>query len=286
MLLGVLFTVKQFDFSEDIESIQDKINTAYENGFKVSLSLKPVFDSKRNNVTEFYKLIDTISTKDPETDMFLRSKISVKLRQIGANKTEQDKNFMTLLKQAKDNNVFVWISAVLHKDLEHEFQTYVKARKAGFDNIGLTICTYNKNCHKKVDTVLSMNGHVRLVKGFYSGDIQDWSLVSQNYLENARKLCASKRYHSLASHDFKIFKTLQKEYGDLDNIEAGFFYFAKDHVLKQIKKYDIDFPTKSFYIYYGDNFNYLLHNTQHIDLVRILKRRVLSKFIDSERIRL
>lgn len=218
--------------------------------------------------------------------MFKRSKLSVKLQQIGADKSEQDENFINLLQRAQDNNVFVWISTVRHKNLESEFKAYLKARQLGFDNIGLSISTYNKSCHKKVDDVLAMNGHIRLVKGFYSGDIKDWSITTKNYLENARKLCASKRYHFLATHDFKILNTLYKEYGEFNNIEVGFFYYAKDFALKQMQKYNIDFPLKSFYVYYGDTVNYLLHNTFHLDLVRIFKRRVLSKFIDSERIAL
>jgi hypothetical protein len=215
-----------------------------------------------------------------------RSKLSVKLRQLGANKTEQDKNFISLLRRAQDNNVFVWISTVMHKDLEHEFEAYLKAREAGFTNIGLTVATYNNSCHKKVDTVLAMNGHVRLVKGFYTGDIKDWSVVTKNYLKNARKLCASNRYHFLASHDFKLLDTLRNEYGEFNNIEVGFFYFAKDHVAKQMKKYAMDFPQKSFYVFYGDTVNYLLHNALHVDSKRIFKRRIVSKFINSERITL
>lgn len=282
------FALKQADinFSPDVTSIKKQVDTAYENGFKVSLSLKPVFNTKRDHLTEFYKLIDTINTKDKEDALLKRSKLSVKLRQLGVDKMEQDKNFISLLKRAQDNNVFVWISAVMRKDLEHEFEAYVKARESGFTNIGLTISTYNKSCHDKVDAVLAMNGHVRLVKGFYSGDIKDWSIVTKNYLENARKLCASDQYHFLASHDFKVLDTLRNEYGEFNNIEVGFFYFAKDHALKQMKKYAMNFPHKSFYIFYGDTVNYLLHNALHVDSKRIFKRRIVSKFIDSERITL
>lgn len=218
--------------------------------------------------------------------MFKRSKISVKLRQIGKNDNEQQQNFISLLKHARDSNVFVWISAVKPKDLDYEFTMYKKARHAGFNNVGLTICTYNKSCHKKIDSVLAMNGHVRLAKGFYSGDIKDWSVTSKNYLENARKLCASGRYHFFASQDFKILSTLNKEFNGFNNTEVGFFYHAKDYVFKQMAKHELDFPNKSFYVYYGDNINYLLHNALHVDAKRLFKRRILSKFIDSERIRL
>ncbi len=218
--------------------------------------------------------------------MFKRSKISVKLRQIGNSDREQEQNFMSLLQRAQKNNVFVWISAVKPRDLDYEFDMYKKARVNGFNNVGLTICTYNKSCHQKIDRVLAMDGHVRLVKGFYSGDIKHWSLVSENYLQNARKLCASGRYHFLASHDFKILSALNKEFGALNNTEIGFFYHAKKHVFKQMAKHQIDFPHKSLYVYYGDNINYLLHNVLHVDSKRLFKRRVLSKFIDSDRITL
>lgn len=218
--------------------------------------------------------------------MFKRSKVSVKLRQIGKNDGEQKNNFMALLKHAQENNVFIWISAVKPRDLDYEFDMYKQARQAGFNNVGLTVCAYNENCHQKIDSILALNGHVRLVKGFYSGNIKNWSVTSKNYLENARKLCASNNYHFLASHDFKILSELKREFKEFNNIEVGFFYHAKDHVFKQMAKYELDFPNKSFYVYYGDNINYLLHNALHVDSKRFFKRRILSKFIESERIRL
>lgn len=287
--IGSLYFIKHLDLDlrEDISAIDKKVTTAYNHNFKVSLSLKPVFYSKHEYIQDFYKLIDRIAEQDKyEPDMFKRSKISVKLRQIGKNDRQQEQNFMSLLERAQNKNVFVWISAVKPRDLDYEFSMYKKARANGFNNVGLTICTYNKNCHQKVDQVLAMNGHVRLVKGFYSGDIKDWTTVSQNFLDNARKLCASGRYHFLASHDFKILNTLNKEFGTLANTEVGFFYHAKNHVFKQMAKYALNFPNKSFYVYYGDNINYLLHNALHIDGKRFLKRRIISKFMDSERIRL
>lgn len=288
-LTGSLYFIKHLDLDlrEDINTINKKVETAYNHNFKVSLSLKPVFYSKHNYLQEFHKLVDRIDTQDKnETNIFKRSKVSVKLRQIGKNDREQKDNFMSLLDHAQKKNVFVWISAVKQRDLDYEFDMYQQARQAGFNNVGLTVCTYNENCHQKVDSVLAMDGHVRLVKGFYSGNIKNWSIISKNYLDNARKLCDSGRYHFLASHDFKILNTLKKEFGTLNNTEVGFFYHAKDHVFKQMAKHEIDFPNKSFYVYYGDNINYLLHNALHIDSKRFFKRRILSKFIDSERIKL
>lgn len=246
-----------------------------------------MFNSRNNNLKDFYTIIDTIKEKDAsEPDIFKRSKVSVKIRQIGKNTKQQLANFMKLLQHAKENNVFVWISAVHKQDLDFEFESYKKARDTGFTNVGLTVCTYHSSCHKKVDAILAMNGHVRLVKGFYSGDVTDWNQVTQNYLENARKLCASHNYHFLASHDFKVFKELNKEFGELAHIEVGFFSHARHYALKQMKKYEIEFPHKSLYVYYGDSINYFLHNALHIDSKRIFKRRILSRFIDSERIKL
>lgn len=288
--LGVSLIILKYldlDLRENISTIHPKITNAYNHNFKVSLSLKPVFYSRHNYLQEFYKLIDTIAKQDKnEPNIFKRSKVSVKLRQIGKNDTEQKNNFMALLNYAQTNNVFVWISAVKPKDLDFEFDLYKQARKQGFNNVGLTICTYNKNCHQKVDTILAMNGHVRLVKGFYSGDIKDWPTVSKNYLENARKLCSSGNYHFLASHDFKILNQLSQTFKKLENIEIGFFYHAKEYALKQMAKYDLCFPNKSFYVYYGDSVNYLLHNALHVDSKRFIKRKLFSNLIDNEYLQL
>ena len=81
-----------------------------------------------------------------------------------------------------------------------------------------------------MDLVLAKGGHIRLVKGYYNdGQIRDWNKVTQNYLENAKKIVKSSDYHQIATHDFKnVLKPLNdiKKLETLVNKEFDFFINA------------------------------------------------------------
>ena len=144
----------------------------------------------------------------------------------------------------------------------------------GVKNVGITIATY-RIAGVYVDLILNRNGHIRLVKGYYNdGQIRDWNVVTQNYLDNAKKILKHQNYHQIATHDFKnILAPLNKiqrlEY--MENKEFGFFINSIKHVETECKKYGIKLPMKCVLITFGKKFRYIRSNLFHISYRRLLK---------------
>ena len=248
---------------------QNKIKNAYSHNFGLSLSLLPYFNTDNEDYREFYKMIDFIAKNEPNKNIFKRSKISVKITHLAKDPQDQWILLQKIVNYAKDRNVFVWISTVLSSDRDREYAYYKKLKQLNYKNVGLTLSTYHKNVSEKVDAILRMNGHIRLVKGYYYGDIPDWNVVTQLYYENAIKLIQSNNYHTLATHDFQILNKLRLKYPHQNHIELAFFYSSLNYVLQHEKAFK---NHKSLYISYGNIPLYLYHNIFEIDLKRIMGR--------------
>ena len=208
-----------------LETVKYKIENAYENNYKISLSLIPIFNSNYDSYLEFYDMIDYIHEKEPDENMYNKSKISIKLRQFGRTPVGRLYNIEKLLNYAKTKNIFIWIATVLPKDLDDEYKTFMYFKNKGYNNLGITLSTQNKEVSNKVDKLLKMKCNIRLVKGYYNGDIKHWNVVSNIYLINAIKLLKSNIYHCIASHDFKIINELMN-YNN-SKIEYAFFYQSR-----------------------------------------------------------
>ena len=262
-----LFIIIILNKKEVFESktLQYKIKKITDSGYIFSISLLPYFNKDNNDYLEFYKMIDYISSNK---NIYKNNKISIKIRQLAKNEKDQQDILENIIKYANKNNVFVWISSVLKDDLDIEYNTYLKLLNKKYKNIGLTLATYNYSINNKVDNILNLNGHIRLVKGYYYGDINSHKISTDLYYLNAKKLIKSKNFHTLATHDFKLLKKLKNEYNnDFNNIELAFFYTHFYNVIKNVK----DFKNiKSFYIPYGSLLKYLIHNIQYINLYQVI----------------
>ena len=245
-------------------NIQKKINKSYLNNFTVSISNIPIFDKKNTNtIKEFENIIYFLSKKDKKIkNIFKKSKISLKIRQLGENKIEQWNNFEYLIKLSNKNNIFVWVACVFKNDLDLEYEFYEKIKKK-YDNVGLTLSTSHNSVSKKVDLIIKSKGHIRLVKGIYNGDISDINYKTNLYYENAKKILDSNYYHCFATHDFKLLKKIKKYNLEsfIKNVEISFFYDSFKYINKNINT--IKNNKKSFYIYYGNKVEYLY---QHLFL--------------------
>ena len=258
-----------------LESIQFKTNDAYKNNYKISLSLIPVFNSNYDNYLEFYKMIDYIHKNEPNENMYKKSKISIKIRQFGITPAVRLYNIKKLLNYAKEKNIFIWIATVLQRDLDDEYNTFLYFKNSGYKNLGITLSTQNKNVSEKVDKLLKMNCNIRLVKGYYNGDIKHWDVVSNIFLVNAIKLVKSNIYHCIATHDFKIINQLAVYKNNL-NIEYAFFYQSKKYVFYNLLLHNLSLNHKSFYIHYGDPIYYLRDNFFDVD-----KYHIFTRFLNS-----
>ena len=221
-------------------------------------------------------MINYINKRDSDKTILERSKVSIKIRQLAKTHKEQQKILEEIVNYAYNKNVFIWISAVLPSDLDNEYHTYLNLIKKGYTNIGLTLATYHSSVSKKIDKILLQKGHIRLVKGYYYGDIKDWNTVTNLYYLNAKKLVLSNNYHTLATHDFNILNKLKKEYTiHFNKMELAFFYSYLDFAKINTKGFT---NNKFLYISYGNKLLYLLDNIHIVDISRIMKRTIKNIF--------
>ena len=256
-------------------NIQNKIDYALSKGFLISLGIVPVFDDDSIK----YEMIDIINCIEKQNIMYKKSlytgnKASIKIRQLSKNKFDE---LRFVVDYAKKKDIFIWIAAMLPEDLDDEYNFYLKLLNEKYNNVGLTLATYNKSCSEKVDNILKLGGHIRLVKGVYYGDIEDWKEVTDNYKKNALKLIRSKEYHTLATHDYDLLKELKElEPVKFNKIELAFYYSA----LKFISTFEKKFTNKkSLYIHFGNKLHYLYDNAYYINFKRffqIPKKYLLS----------
>ena len=271
VLIIILISLSKFTHHQ-----LDKAEDCFENGFLVSFSRLPNFSKNTEDYKEYYPMIDNIArfNRDQSIKMLKGNKVSLKIRQLGSSRDEQLERFLDIVKYAEKNQVFVWISCVLPVDRQLEMNAYELARNNGYSNVGITLATYHSDVLQRIKKVLDMNGHIRLVKGYYYGNLSsNWDIVTDNYIKGMHLLVKNNKYHCIATHDFNILSEYQELKGK-DNLEVSFFYKAKDFVLYEIHRRRMKFKQKSFYVPAGPLVPYLSTNFYDLDKKRILMREL------------
>ena len=251
-------------------NVVKNIDNVVKSGNLYSISILPTINRDNDVSNEFKQLIYNADKNSKCLNILKKNKISVKIRQLGKNLDVQVKRLENIVDYAEKKNIFIWIASVFKKDTNMELDVYKKLLKK-YSNVGLTIATVNYHAKERVKEVIKLGGKVRLVKGNYKGDIQNWDVVTKKYKEIAEIIVDSNQYHCLATHDFKILKYLKEKYPNkFKNIELAFYYTAYDYVYKNIDI--IKDNTRCFYIYYGDYVYYIIDNISEINLKRIMER--------------
>lgn len=274
MIILILYLIIKSDLKIDFKN---KMKQGIKNKFAITLGYLPDFYSK-TDYYEFYKMIDLLSPlNNGELLLPQTNKISLKTKQLGETREKQIENFISIIKYANKKNVFVWISATTSDNLDDEYLFYTIARNKGYQNVGLTLATYHSDVSKRVDNILKQNGHVRLVKGYYYGDLSNnWQEVGKLFEENAEKLAKTGNYHCIATQDFDILSSLVDKNLNLNNIEFGFFESAKNYVNYQLRERHLTNKLfyKSLYIPFGQLFPYLEDNILLLDIPKIIPRKI------------
>ena len=274
MIIFILYLIIKADFRI---SYKNKMEQGIKNNYAITLGYLPDFYSK-TDYYEFYKMIDLLSPLN-NGGLFLpqTNKISLKTKQLGDTREKQIENFINIINYANKNNVFVWISATTADNLDDEYLFYTLARNKGYQNIGLTLATYHSDVSIRVDSILKQNGHIRLVKGYYYGDLSNnWQEVGKLFEENAEKLAKTGNYHCIATQDFDILSSLVDKNLNLNNIEFSFFESAKNYVNYQIQERHLldSLLYKSLYIPFGQVFPYVEDNILLLDIPKIISRKL------------
>ena len=236
-------------------------------------------------LSDIVKTIDYVSNMNQKSQlsMYRGNKVSIKITQL-EDTSQYDQIYpsrfdklLYLVNYARIKNVFVWISAMHPRHARQEYQYYLRLLDIKFQNVGLTVATYNQECSQKIDVILKRNGFVRLVKGIFHGDQSDWNRVSQLYRINAIKLILSDHLHddhncnTLATHDVDILREMKSAYPkEFPKIELAFFNIAYDYV----SQFESEFSNiKIVYVFFGKHRKYLMRHFFDLDLKRICGRR-------------
>ena len=255
-VLPFFFMYKLGDTEFDSNFIQNKINNSLDNNFSYSLEMLPYFNNENTDYLKYYEIIDYINNRHHNLTILERPKIEIKINTLSNEKSKMWIIFKSIIDYAYHKNVFIWISPVIPKTLKMEYEFFLKCRELNYTNLGITLAAYNKNIHNRVDNILSNNGTINLIKGFYYGDIKDWQIVTDNYYMNAEKMIKSGNYHALSTHDFEILGYLKNKYPEeFQNIELVFFNEKNLEKINEIKN-----NTKSFYISFGKVKSYIMDN--------------------------
>jgi hypothetical protein len=109
------------------------------------------------------------------------------------SKLQKDKwtIFKSIVDYAYHKNVFIWIQSTTRNNIANEYKFYNQIRDLNYTNVGISLATNNKDIHQKIDYVLSRNGSIRLIYGYYLGNIKDWDIINENYRISAGRLINS-----------------------------------------------------------------------------------------------
>lgn len=212
-----------------------------------------------NEIDRFYNYVNILnSLKKIEYTNLNRHqqyKISIKLLFFYNENNELDfYKLEQFVKYASKYNIMIGIASMHKIDKEVELATFIKLKELGYNNIFITLATYHSDVNKSVDKILKIGGSIRLVKGWYfDGDIKNWSDVTNNYLENAKKLASDKNFHIFATHDFDILNELYKlDEKNMENKEISCFKFNQEYIESQINKFPYKIKNISLYKPYGN----------------------------------
>lgn len=229
----------------------EKLNITKDLGHTATIGLITTINTNTQQTIDRTLYNIELARKNPGT------KVSIRLENLGHDSSTRFYNMLMLVDKAYQDNVFVWLSCGHKNMVEEELDTYMELINP-YTNIGITLACYRKNIDSSVRKVLSVNGKIRLVKGFYRDGELSWKDTSQKYIENSIRLLDSGYFgHELAGHDFKLLKKLIN-HPNIYLITFGFYFWNRNYAFEQIKKYDFPLDLKiCLYFSYGDLSNTL-----------------------------
>lgn len=175
-------------------------------------------EDANHNVKAHIKCINEIKKKN------LRSSIAVKLSALGANVDEGlcERNIKDILKEAQDNQVIVEVDMEGKPLVDFTINTAIKMAKEGF-HITLALQAYLERTPEDLKRVLSCGITVRLVKGAYKGDTEDFFLIQKKFRESFELLLENDSNFLVGTHDPELIEWIKDRVREKkEKIEFGF----------------------------------------------------------------
>ena len=120
-------------------------------------------EESQSATRDVLKILEAIETHN------LRSNVSVKLSQIGLVIDEElcRENLRTLLEKAQQTRSYIRIDMEDSTLTTATIDTYLWARNAGYENVGIVLQSYLYRTAKDIENLMNFNTRVRLCKGAY-----------------------------------------------------------------------------------------------------------------------
>lgn len=226
--------------------LSEKLDIVKNLGHSATIGLISTINTNTQQIIDRILYNIDLARKNPGTN------VSIRLENLGNDSSTRFYNMLKLVDKAYKYNVFVWLSCGHKHMVKEELDTYIEFKNT-YTNLGITLACYRKNIDLSVQKVLSINGKIRLVKGFYRDGELSWENTSKKYLENSiRLLNSGYTGHELSGHDFKILKKLVN-HPNIYLITFGFYFWNRDFAFNQLKKYGFPLNLKiSLYFSYGN----------------------------------
>ena len=163
----------------------------------------------------YLKLIDQIAERNLDIE------ISLKLTQLGFDLSfdETYERFITVTKKVKEklgNIIWIDMEGSIYKQKTIEFYKKIKSE---YDNVGLCLQAYLYSAEKDIDDLISVNPHIRLVKGAYKESREiafpNKKDVDHSFLEISKKMMTAAKEKNVrvafATHDEDLIYAIIKE---------------------------------------------------------------------------
>jgi proline dehydrogenase len=154
----------------------------------------------------------------------LKASLTVKLSALGANidSTLCENNLHDILKEAQENQVMVEIDIEGAPLVDFTIDAAIRIAKEGFPII-LALQVYLERTPEDLKRVLSHGINVRLVKGAYKGDTDDFFLIQNNFRGLFELLLDSDSDFLVGTHDPELIEWIKDRTQEKkEEIEFGF----------------------------------------------------------------
>jgi proline dehydrogenase len=154
----------------------------------------------------------------------LNSSLAVKLSALGANVDQAlcEKNLQEILKEAQENQAIVEIDIEGTPLVDFTIDTAINLAAKGFPII-LALQAYLDRTPEDLKRLLSHGITVRLIKGAYKGDTDDFFLIQKKFRELFEQLLEKNSCFLVGTHDPDLIDWMKDKVRDKkDKVEFGF----------------------------------------------------------------
>ena len=280
----VLFKIaKQWIAGNTIDDALISAKIAYKSGRHAIINKLGEYHTSKKQITstikEYQKIVNSFRKWK------IRGAISVKPTQIGLSISQKEcfRNFETIIKDARNAHVFVWLDMESSDHTDETIEIY-NVFFSKYERLGIALQANLKRTEDDLNNLLEIGAKIRLVKGAYREkeriSFKSKEDVDKNFVKLMKILFKKGNEFGIATHDGKIIKkaeNLSKKYPK--KFEFQMLKGIRDELKPKLikKKFVV-----SDYIPYG--VNWLPYSYRRI---RERKRNILllgSSLIQSQRV--